>query len=296
MKPKKLLLFAFRLAVAIALASVATLPLAAQDRDDRDHQDQDRDHHRDHRRECSLRTLHGRYGIFVQGTVLATSGPTGHPAFPFVVSGVFTYDGEGNVSGTYNQSVGGGILTGQTADGTYQVNPDCTYSAQFGPPGGPFAHRVGTITGEGMQQEIHILYTDPPSVAFGTLKKIRERPCSLKTLKGAYALFGQGTILPPGAPPIARATAGILTFDGEGNFSGDATGNTNGTSALGAFTGTYAVTPECGVSAEIHVTSGPNTGVTLNEEGSVTGEGESNEIHDIFTTPGWVFTDTLKKQ
>jgi hypothetical protein len=293
MKLKKLLLFAFRLAVAIALASVATLPLAAQDRDDRDHQDQDRDHHRDHRRECSLRTLHGRYGIFVQGTVLATSGPSAHPAFPFVVSGVFTYDGEGNVSGTYNQSVGGGILTGQTADGTYQVNPDCTYSAQFGPPGGPFAHRVGTITGEGMQQEIHILYTDPPSVAFGTLKKIRERPCSLKTLKGAYALFGQGTIFPPApASPLADATAGILTFDGEGNFSGEDTANINGTSAPVTFTGTYAVTPDCAVSADIYTSNGRH----LTEAGSITGEGEFKELHDIFTTPGWVFTDTLKKQ
>ena len=147
MKLKKLLLFAFRLAVAIAIASVATLPLAAQDRDDRDH-------HRDHRRECSLRTLHGRYGIFVQGTVLAV--PSVHPALPFVVSGIFTYDGEGNVSGTYNQSVGGGISTGAAA-GTYQVNPDCTYSAELTLPDNSVVHRVGTITGEGMLQEIHIL-------------------------------------------------------------------------------------------------------------------------------------------
>ena len=52
----------------------------------------------------------------------------------------------------------------------------------------------------------------------------------------------------------------------------------------GAFTGTYAVTPECEVSAGITVTSGPNQGLHLDEAGSVTGEGESKEIHDIFTT------------
>ena len=286
MKPKKLLLFAFGLAIAIALASAA-LPAAAQDRND------DRDHDRHHPRECSLRTLQGRYGIFVQGTVLAV--PSVHPALPFVVSGIFTYDGEGNVSGTYNQSVGGGISTG-TAAGTYQVNPDCTYSAELTLPDNSVVHRVGTITGEGMLQEIHILYTDSTSVAFGTLKKIREKPCSLKTLKGPYALYGQGTILPAPGVSIARATAGLLTFDGEGNFSGEATGNTNGTSALGTFTGTYAVTPECGVSAVINVTSGPNSGLVLHEAGSITGDGVFKELHDIFTTPGWAFTDTLKKQ
>ena len=118
MKPKKLLVF--WLAVAAVFAAVATLPLAAQDRDDH------RGHRRGWARECSLRTLHGRYGIFVQGTVLATST---HGTFPFVVSGIFDYDGEGTVSGTYHQSVGGGIST-RTATGTYQVNPDCTYSAE----------------------------------------------------------------------------------------------------------------------------------------------------------------------
>jgi len=275
MKSKKLLL----LAVAIALASVATLPLAAQDRDDY------RDHPRGWARECSLRTLHGGYGIFVQGTLVAA------PYYPFVVSGLFTYDGEGNVSGTYNQSVGGGISAG-TAEGTYQVNPDCTYSAELTLSNGSVVHRVGTITGEGMQQEIHILYTDSSSVAFGTLKKIRERPCSLETLKGTYALFGQGTIFTSATTSIARATAGILTFDGAGNFSGEDTGNTNGTSAPGTFTGTYAVTPDCGVSAVIYASNG----LVLNEEGSITGEGEFREIHDIFTTAHWVFTDTLKKQ
>jgi hypothetical protein len=286
MKSRRLLLFVFWLAVAGALAAVTTLPLAADDRDDH------RDHGKDWARECSLRTLHGRYGIFAQGTVLATSA---HPALPFVVSGIFTYDGDGSVAGTYNQSVGGGASTGVTASGTYQVNPDCTYSAVLTLPDNSIVHRAGTITGEGILQEIHIVYTDSSSVASGTLKKIRKRPCSLRTLKGPYALFGQGTILPPGAS-FPRATAGILTFDGEGNFSGEATGNTSGASAQGSFTGTYAVTPECGVSAEIHVTSGPNTGLTLDEAGSITGDEDFKELHDIFTTPGWVFTDTLKKQ
>jgi len=241
---------------------------------------------------CSLATLNGKYGFFAQGTQLESSSGAPLPSpLPFVVSGVFTYDGEGNVSGTYNQSIGGGISTGLKADGTYQVNPDCTYSAQFGPSGGHFAHRVGTITGEGMQQEIHILYTDPPSVASGTLKKT-PAPCSQATLNGTYALFGQGTIFPPGASPLADATAGILTFDGAGSFSGEDTANINGTATPVTFTGTYAVTPDCEVSADIKVSNGRE----LTEQGSITADGESLEIHDIFTTPGWVFTDTLKKQ
>jgi len=271
-------------ALGFGSATLGTLSAAAHDRDD----------DRGHSRECSLRTVHGRYGFFAQGTVLAVpSGPSAHPAFPFVVSGTFDYDGEGNVSGKYNQSLAGGTSTGLPAEGTYQVTPDCTYSATLTTPAG-VVHRAGTITGEGMRQEIHIIFTDPSSVAFGTLKKTPQGECSLETLKGDYALFGQGTILPLTAS-IARATAGVLTFDGEGNFSGQATGNTGGAVSEGDFTGKYTVTPECEVLAGIDVTTGPNAGKHFDEMGSVTGEGESKEIHDIFTTPGWVFTDTLKK-
>ncbi len=265
-------------ALFLGLTTVATITAA-----------QDRDSDPGRPRECSLKTLQGRFGYFAQGTVLAV--PSVHPALPLVVSGIFTYDGEGNVSGTYNQSVGGGISTGLTAEGTYLVKSDCTYSAQLNTPNG-VVHRVGTITGEGMRQEIHVLFTDPSSVAYATLKKTPEW-CSLETLKGAYALFGQGTILPPApASPLSDATAGRLTFDGEGNFSGDDTANINGTSTAVTFYGTYAVTPECAVSAHIIASNGH----VLDEEGSITGEGDSKEIHDIFVTLGWAFTDTLKKQ
>jgi len=51
------------------------------------------------------------------------------------------------------------------------------------------------------------------------------------------------------------------------------------------------VTSDCKTSVEIYVAN-----KVLTEEGSITGEGEFKEIHDIFTTAGWVFTDTLKKQ
>jgi len=272
----------------LGVTTVATLPLAAQDRDD------GRDHQRGWERECSLRTLHGRFGWFGQGTVLAV--PNVHPSLPLVVSGVITYDGEGNVSGTYNQSVAGAIATGLKLEGSYQVNPDCTYSSQITLLAtGSIVNRVGTITGEGINQEIHILYTDPSPVAFGTLKKTPER-CSLETLKGDYALFGNGLIFVSPTASIPRATAGLLTFDGKGNFEGAATGNTNGGITQGNFTGKYTVSAECEVTAGIDITSGPNQGLHFDEMGSVTGEGESKEIHDIFTTAHWVFTDTLKKQ
>ena len=297
MKPKNILRLAFELAVSAVFAFVVALPAAAQDSD----------HDRNHWKECSVKTLHSRFGFFAQGTLFKSdSGATLTPPVPFVSSGVFTCDGEGNVSGSYNLNVGGGlILTGQTIAGTYVVNPDCTYSATL--PGGlglPL-DRAGTITGEGMNQEIHIIYTNPDGsvFAYGTLKRTPEW-CSLKTLKGNYALFGDGLIFVSATAIIPRATAGLLTFDGEGNFEGAATGNTNGGITQGGFKGTYTVTDDCEVSAEIDVTSGPNIGVVIHEVGSVTGERESREIHDIFTTvtspsgspQHWVFTDTLKKQ
>jgi len=277
-------------ALFLGLTALATVTAAAQDRDD----------DRDHPWECSVRTLHGRFGWFGQGTVLAVPGV--HPALPLVVSGVVTYDGEGHVSSTYNQSAGGAIATGLGAEGTYEVGPDCTYSSQITLLAtGSVVNRVGTITGEGKNQEIHLLYTDPSPVAFGTLKRTPER-CSLETLKGDYALFGNGTIpvqlpgFPP--PPVAIATSGTLTFDGKGGFVGGDTHNLQNTSGLGGavgpvtFYGTYTVSSDCEVSAVIN----SSNGLILNEVGSITGDGDFKEIHDIFTNPGWVFTDTLKKQ
>lgn len=241
---------------------------------------------------CSLATLNGTYGFIGQGTILAQLPGLPPPPFPTAGSGIATYDGNGNFSVKATQSLNGAISTG-TGTGTYTVNPDCTYSDVLTVSGGPTFHEVGTITGQGIFQELHIIDIDPWFINVLTLKKTPSGRCSLATLKGGYALFGQGMVVPgPPTPPFPVAHSGIVGFDGKGSFSGGETSNSSGVFVPSTFTGTYTVNPDCTVSAVINFSDGS----VLHEAGTITGVGPFQEVHNIITDAGFVFADAVKRQ
>lgn len=244
---------------------------------------------------CSLATLLGTYGFFEQGTYVGQIGPFPPGPFPVAIVGSVTYDGTGNLSGAYTGNFGGFILSAPFK-GTYTVSPDCTYSDEFAPGPGLLLHTAGTISGRGMFQEIHYIGTDTGIVMSGTSKKAQVR-CSLETLKGKYALFGQGTVigqlpnLP--APPFPVSRNGDITFDGAGNFSGELTASVKGVIVPGVtFTGTYTVDSDCTTSAVIT----NSLGQVAHEAGGISGNAEFREVHLIVTDPGWFFSDAAKKQ
>lgn len=234
---------------------------------------------------CSLATLNGSYGFFEKATLV------GEPAMRMVTSGIIRFDGSGNNSGDSITNIEGWGVSGvDTFTGTYAVNPDCTYSGEL-TGGGVTFHFVGTITGAGMSQEMRYVITDPGWVALGTVKRIRPAACSLATLKGSYALFGEGTVTTfTPAAPIAHA--GMVTYDGAGKFSGSDTIMLNGALIPDTFTGTYTVTGECKISVEIASTA---VGV-VHEVGWIVGQGKSKEVHLIVTDPGFLFQESTRKQ
>jgi hypothetical protein len=217
----------------------------------------------------------------------------GYPPPPVVVltSGIINFDGAGNLSLESMNNLNGLVSLPDTATGTYAVNPDCTYLGQHTSPTGETLHFVGTITGSGMLQETHFVVTDPGVVAYGTVKKIPPGGCSLETLKGSYALFGQGTVTVNNSPALI-AHVGIVTYDGAGNFAGYDTVEVNGATVPDTFTGTYTVSANCTVSIEI-ISTGFGA---LHELGRVTGEGKSQEVHFIYTDPGLLAVDAIRKQ
>ena len=73
-----------------------------------------------------------------------------------------------------------------------------------------------------------------------------EDTCTLASLEGGWGFALSGTIL---ASPAAAT--GVLTVDGEGNFSGYDTLSANGTILSEAFTGTVTVNLDCTTSATI---------------------------------------------
>ena len=236
---------------------------------------------------CSVATLKGTFGTFEQGTVVADIG-FGPPPFPAVVAGTITYDGAGNFTSTFSANFNGIPFT-SAATGTYLVNPDCTYSDSVPSTD---SNGAGIITGEGTEQEVHFVYTGGSVLAAGTLKKIRPFACSEHSVKGRFGLFGEGTFAPAGTPLLANHV-GIVTFDGFGHFYGQETVNVGGAPTTQTnFTGTYTVTSDCTVTAEIVSPVMP----PIHEAGVITGAGMNLEIHNIVMDPGWTFADTLTPQ
>ncbi len=234
---------------------------------------------------CSLATLHGSYSFFEAATLI------GDPATNMVTSGIIYFDGNGNSSGESITNVEGwGVAGVDFFTGTYLVNSDCTYSGDL-TGGGVTFHFAGTIAGAGLLRETHYVITDLGWIAPGTLKRIQPAPCSLATLKGSYALYGEGTITAFNpSQPITHV--GNVAYDGEGNFFGSDTIMLNGALVPDTFTGTYTVTGECMISVEIASTA---VGV-VHEKGWIVGQGKATEVHLIVTDPGFVFRESTKMQ
>lgn len=235
-------------------------------------------------RQCSLATLNGSYGFF--GEAPATLAGT-----QLVVSGIIRFDGKGNLTGESLANVAGAGATPVGGFvGTYTVTPDCVYSGEH-TGDGETLHFVGTITGSGMLQETRFVVTDPGWVALGTIKKIQPDGCSLATLKGSYALFGQGAVI-TFEPPAPIAHVGTVSYDGAGNFAGSDTIMLNGAKLPDTFTGTYAITAECRVSVDI------NSDVMglVHELGWIVGAGKSQEVRLIGTDAGAMFVEATRKQ
>jgi hypothetical protein len=244
---------------------------------------------------CTLATLQGPYAFFEQGTYVGKIGPFPQGPFPVAIVGSVNYDGAGNLTGTYTGNFGGFVVSAPFT-GTYTVSTNCAYSDEFAPGPGLLLHTEGTISGGGLFQEIHYMDTDTGIVMSGTSKKAQER-CSLETLKGSYALFGQGTVIGqlPGlpAPPFPVSRNGFASFDGAGNFSGELTASVKGVIVPGVtFTGTYTVESDCTTSAVIT----NSLGQVAHESGAISGNAAFREVHLIATDPGWFFNDAAKKQ
>ena len=85
---------------------------------------------------CSNRTLRGSYGFGVDGQIFPPAGP------PLLLRGVAMtqFDGEGNLSQVDHATTNGvpRWVGWRQATGTYQINEDCTGTAQIVPSdGGP---------------------------------------------------------------------------------------------------------------------------------------------------------------
>jgi len=150
----------------VAIAIVAGVTLTGV-RGIRAHDVQDNE--RGRRRECSVATLRGDYGIQIQGT--RPSGP-GRPMESIVGVVIRTYDGRGNFEQIDNVH---GSISGTVPDrpgfGTYVVNADCTGVAYLQLPGFAIEERL-VIVDNGLELRSATMNPSPVMVT-GTHRKIQ---------------------------------------------------------------------------------------------------------------------------
>ena len=238
---------------------------------------------------CSVATLKGSYGLVEQGTVVMDIGMPSLPPVPFPTANVaiVTYDGAGTLTATYRASFGGAPLPPGSVTGTYTVGADCTYTDTVP---SVMMQRAGVIVGEGTNQEVRTVSTTQWTVATGARTKMTVGNCSVGDLKGTYLLVSQGVLGPPNArQPVSNV--GVVTYNGRGNFSGHETVNVGGTVVQSPFTGTYDVSANCAISAEVRDAIG-----TARMTGVLVGQGANQEVRFLVTEPGTVLFGTIKRQ
>ena len=85
--------------------------------------------------------------------------------------GIVTFDGAGQFTGKDTANIIGTPSFDRDFTGTYNVNADCTVTAEIMSPTGGVVHEAGVITGTGVNQEIHTIVLDPGWTFVDTLKR-----------------------------------------------------------------------------------------------------------------------------
>ena len=193
--------------------------------------------------------LNASYGW--QGQGLLAKGGSANPKIgdfiPLVQVGHLTFDGNGNVSGAHDTSLGGTLFPHHDS-GTYSVNSDCitgTVSLSNG-----FTMNI-VITGGA--QEIEYVSATTGGVNSGTLR-LMAASCSASAL-GAHSfgysssglvVAGNGNALPRVGGFVPFSNAGQISFQADGSVSGVDNLNFGGVVASGRpILGTYTVNADC---------------------------------------------------
>ena len=112
------------------------------------------------------------------------------------------------------------------------------------------------------------------------------KPCSVATLKGAYADKDTGFISGVGA----FAAVALESFDGNGAMTGTGTLSLNGTIISGSFQGTYIVKPDCTGTYTVQ----SSLGSTFHAYFVIDDNG--NELQIVITDTGTVINCVARKQ
>ncbi len=119
--------------------------------------------------------------------------------------------------------------------------------------------------------------------------------CSNATLKGRFAVLGDGFAAPPPNPLLPFATVSLMTMDGTGNLTNKVTRSNNGQISRGFDSGTYNVNSDCTGTITVVM---PNPPFQLTFDlvvADLQGAAQGKEFYFIATTPGGAVTASAKR-
>jgi hypothetical protein len=175
---------------------------------------------------CSNSTLNGTYGALIRGSA---------SNIPFAALDVVTADGNGNLSGTGTIAYNGAISQNVPISASYSINSDCSGSVRFS--SGTTQSLVITRSGD----EVQFIRTDNlGSQVTGDAKRVGERKCSNKSLRGSF-----GATLGGDVSGLPFAVLDLVTAGGDGSFSGSGIVSFNNAISEVTFTATYSINSDC---------------------------------------------------
>ena len=160
----------------------------------------------------------------------------------FATVGILTFDGAGNVTGSYT-SISGGVVQTGTLGGTYTINSNGTGTITFAT--GSTAQFAITLdsTAAGVAHGVQLLQTNDSNneIVSGTavLQSTTAETYSVASLKGNFAF--QWNLWTAAVSEYQASDLGMMSLDGKGNANAWSTIVAGGTSFTKTLTGTYAV-------------------------------------------------------
>jgi hypothetical protein len=112
---------------------------------------------------CSNASLRGSYGLHATGTILNVG--------PFAAVGVFTFDGDGHLSGTLTSRVNANTFPRERLTGTYDVTPDCFVSDTWNFESGETTQHESVVVDNGRGYFILNTTAGVPNVISGVARK-----------------------------------------------------------------------------------------------------------------------------
>ena len=221
-----------------------------------------------HAKECSQKSLKGPYGYAFSGLHFPTP-PSPVGVRPVSAAGLMVFDGEGGF--TAQDTFNNGVVSRRTGAGTYNVDSDCTGSAELGGDFEGLSFYFAIVT---PGKEFSFLVTNAGTAIPGLAKTTGEDECSLASFKGTYRNVRTGYRI-AGFFSFVNTGLEVATVDGKGSFFfPPVTQTSNGVFSHPTATGTYTVSPDCLFTLDVVVVEGATTSRTHREGVVVDGGNE----------------------